>query len=186
MIKFMKLVTLALLSVTLHAHGGQYRGPGDVVPPGGGGRGSGRPTTPGGPSGPSTGRPSGPTAPTPQGPVTGGPRTPAGGPTGGPGPTTGGRGYRPTVDLTGWQFWWEFNKDPFLKLRETILEGPPQAMDSTNNVDIITACMISMAKVGKNHPDFKLLDVFRPHLASNNQEVRETAALALGIAALGK
>lgn len=221
MIKFMKLVTLALLSVTLHAHGGQYRGPGDVVPPGGGGRGSGRPT---GPSGPSTGRPSGPSAPAPtgpQGPVTGGPRTPAGGPTGGPGPTTGGRGYRPTVDLTGWQFWWEFNKDPFLKLRETILEGPPQtgddtfylgntrkraknylaltekdklnvlatlkrAMDSTNNVDIITACMISMAKVGKNHPDFKLLDVFRPHLASNNQEVRETAALALGIAALGK
>ncbi len=221
MIKFTQLVTIALLSVTLYAHGGQYRGPGDVVPPGGGGRGGGRPTTPGGPSGPSTGRPSGPTAPTPQGPVTGGPRTPAGGPTGGPGPTTGGRGYRPMVDLTGWQFWWEFNKDPFLRLREAILEGPPQtgddsfylgntrrraknylavtekdklnvlatlkrAMDSTNNVDIITACMIAMAKVGRNHPDFKLLDVFKPHLASNNQEVRETAALALGIAALGK
>jgi hypothetical protein len=219
MIKFTKLVTIALLSVTLHAHGGQYRGPGDVVPPGGGGGRGGRPTTPGGPSGPSTGRPSGPTAPTPQGPVTGGPRSPRGGPPGGP--TTGGRGYRPMVDLTGWQFWWEFNKDPFLKLRETILEGPPQtgddtfylgntrkraknylaltekdklnvlatlkrAMDSTNNVDIITACMIAMAKVGRNHPDFKLLDVFKPHLASNNQEVRETAALALGIAALGK
>ncbi len=219
MIKFMKLVTLALLSVTLHAHGGQYRGPGDIVPPGGGGRGSGRPT---GPSGPTTGRPSGPTAPPPVPVPTGGPTSPVGGPVGRPGtggPRTG--GYTPMVDLTGWQFWWEFNKDPFLKLRETILEGPPQtgddtfylgntrkraknylaltekdklnvlatlkrAMDSTNNVDIITACMISMAKVGKNHPDFKLLDVFRPHLASNNQEVRETAALALGIAALGK
>jgi hypothetical protein len=46
--------------------------------------------------------------------------------------------------------------------------------------------MIAMAKVGMNHPDFKLIDVFRPHLASKNQEVRETAALALGIAALGK
>jgi hypothetical protein len=45
--------------------------------------------------------------------------------------------------------------------------------------------MISMAKVGMNHPDFKLLDVFKPHLKSNNQEVRETAALAIGIAALG-
>ena len=37
MIKFTQLVTIALLSVTLYAHGGQYRGPGDVVPPGGGG-----------------------------------------------------------------------------------------------------------------------------------------------------
>jgi hypothetical protein len=35
------------------------------------------------------------------------------------------------VDLTGWQFWWEFNKDPFLKLREAILEGPPQTGDDS-------------------------------------------------------
>jgi hypothetical protein len=123
MIKFTQLVTIALLSVTLHAHGGQYRGPGDVVPPGGGGGRGGRPTTPGGPSGPSTGRPSGPTAPTPQGPVTGGPRSPRGGPPGGP--TTGGRGYRPMVDLTGWQFWWEFNKDPFLKTQRSYPRRSP-------------------------------------------------------------
>jgi hypothetical protein len=152
------------------------------------------------------------------------PASPTGGPTGGPGgtgPATGGRGYRPSIDLTGWQFWWEFNKDPFIRLRDAIHRGGPQtgddnyylgntrksaknsleptledklnilatlkrAMDSTNNVDITTACMIAMAKVGMNHPDFKLIDVFRPHLASKNQEVRETAALALGIAALGK
>jgi hypothetical protein len=222
MINFMKLVTIALLSVTLHAHGGQYRGPGDIVPPGGG---RGNPST-GRPSGPTTGGPSGPSAPgrgIPRRPATGGPSGPTGSPTGAPGrggPRTGGRGYTSSIDLTGWQFWWEFNKDPFLRLRDTILEGPPQtgddsfylgntrkrskdylglttkdklnvletlkrAIDSTNNVDIITACMISMAKVGMNHPDFKLLDVFKPHLKSNNQEVRETAALAIGIAALG-
>ena len=39
----------ALLPETALAHGGQYRGPGDVVPPGGGGGGG------------TTGRPSGPT-----------------------------------------------------------------------------------------------------------------------------
>ena len=220
MINLMKVVTILLLSVTLHAHGGQYRGPGDLVPPGGGGRGG----TTGRPTGPSTGGPSGPSAPAPTGPATGGPASPTGGPTGGPGgtgPVTGGRGYRPSIDLTGWQFWWEFNKDPFIRLRDAIHRGGPQtgddnyylgntrksaknsleptledklnilatlkrAMDSTNNVDITTACMIAMAKVGMNHPDFKLIDVFRPHLASKNQEVRETAALALGIAALGK
>jgi hypothetical protein len=43
--------------------------------------------------------------------------------------------------------------------------------------------MIAMAKVGIDHPDFKLKDVFKPYLKSHNQEIRETAALALGIAA---
>ena len=221
MFNFMKIVTIALLSVTLHAHGGQYRGPGDLVPPGGGrgGPSTGRPS---GPSGPTTGSPRGPSAPTPQGPATGGPSSPRGPSTGGRGPTTGRGGYRPMTDLTGWQFWWEFNKDPFIRLRDEIHKGAPQtgddnfylgstrksasrnyleptredklnilatlkrAMDATNNRDIITSCMIAMAKIGVNHPDFKLLDVFKPHLASNNQEIRETAALAIGIAALGK
>lgn len=217
------VVTVLLLSVTLHAHGGQYRGPGDVVPPGGGSRGGAT----GRPSGPTTGGPSGPSAPgpsIPRGPATGGPSGPSGGPTGAPGrggPVTGGRGYTPSIDLTGWQFWWEFNKDPFIRLRDAIHKGGPQtgddnfylgntrkiskdsleptrqdklnilatlkrAMDSTNNVDIITACMIAMAKVGIDHPEFRLYDVFKPHLRSKNQEVRETAALAIGIAALGK
>lgn len=215
-----KFVTVLSLSVPVFAHGGQYRGPGDIVPPGGGrgGPSTGRPTGPstGGPSGPTTGGPT-----NPRGPATGGPSGPSGSPTGAPttGGRTGGRGVM--IDLTGWQFWWEFNKDPFIRLRETVLEGGPQtgddnyylgntrkksknylglteedklnvlatlkrAMDSTENVDMITACMIAMAKVGRDHPDFRLFDVFRPHLKSNNQEVRETAALALGIAALGK
>tara|TARA_R110002074_G_scaffold402324_1_gene606976 strand:- start:24759 stop:25469 length:711 start_codon:yes stop_codon:yes gene_type:complete len=213
-----QLLCVALLATALNAHGGQYRGPGDVVPPGpGGGSSTGRP------SGPTTGGPAGPSAPRPSGPATGGPAGPTtGGPAGGPrgpgGPATGGRGGRLGLDLTQWQFWWEFNKDPFIKLREAIHDGAPQtgsddfylgstrrnaqdslapskedrldilatlrrAMRSTNNVDIITGCMIAMAKIGMDHPEFKLKDVFTPHLKSKNQEVRETAAIALGIAA---
>ena len=106
---------VALLTAPALAHGGQYRGPGDVVPPapgGGGGRtpGAAGPTT-GGPSGPATPGPSNPSTPGPTGPGTGGPA----GPAGPKGPTTGG-GIQLTDDLTRWEFWWEFNKDPFINL----------------------------------------------------------------------
>ena len=201
----------------LSAHGGQYRGPGDIVPPGGGG-GTGRPSGPttGGPTGPSTGRPAGPSTGGPAGPATGGPSNPGG--RGPGGPITGGRGRQMGLDLTQWSFWWEFNKDPFIRLRDAIHKNAPQtgsddfylgstrknsqdnmaptkedkinilatlrrAMKSTNNKDIISSCMVAMAKVGMDHPEFKLKDVFKPYLKSKNQEVRETAALALGIAA---
>ncbi len=93
-------------------HGGTYRGPGDTVPPGGGGGGGG--------GGPSTPGPSGPSAPGPSGPSTPGPAGPAapgssGGPTG-PSTPTGQAG----TDLTLWQFWWGFNKDPYLNLKSKI------------------------------------------------------------------
>ena len=194
MIIMKTLISVLFLTATLLAHGGQYRGPGDVVPPGPGGGGN-------------TGRPSGPT--------TGGPA----GPSTGRGPITGGRGASIGLDLTKWSFWWEFNKDPFIHLKDAIhskctqtgsddfylgstrksnsrdtlaptkedrlnvLATLRRAMKSTNNKDIISACMIAMAKIGMDHPEFKLKDVFKPYLKSLNQEVRETAALALGIAA---
>ena len=216
-----KFILPALLAASLNAHGGQYRGPGDVVPPGpGGGGNTGRPSGPttGGPSGPTTGGPAGPATGGPAGPSTGGPSGP-GGPVG---PTTGGgRGIRLSDDLTDWSFWWEFNKDPFIRLRESVLRGGPEtgsddfylgstrksnsrnslkpserdiqenilpslkkAIDSTEQRDIVTACMIALAKVGKNHSEFKLIDVFKKRLDSHNQEVRETAALAMGIAGI--
>ncbi|MCA8949437.1 MAG: HEAT repeat domain-containing protein, partial [Planctomycetes bacterium] len=123
-------------------------------------------------------------------------------------------------DLTRWEFWWEFNKDPFIRLREAVRSGGPQtgsddfylgagrksdakdslrpteeqimgeilpalkrSLDDTleRDFDIISACMVAMAKIGKDHPDFKLIDVFRNRLKANNQEIRETAAVALGI-----
>ena len=210
----------AMLPESALAHGGQYRGPGDVVPPGPGGGGqTGRPSGPstGGPAGPSTGGPAGPATGGPAGPSTGGPA----GPSGGRGPTTGGRGAEIGDDLTRWSFWWEFNKDPFIRLRDAVLQGGPQtgsddyylggtrksesrdslrptkddimndilpalkkAIDSTDQKDINSSVMIAMAKIGEDHPEFKLKDVFTKRLSLPTQEVRESAALSLGIAAI--
>lgn len=92
-------------------HGGTYRGPGDTVPPGGGGGGGG--------GGPSTPGPSGPSAPGPSGPSTPGPAGPAAPGNSGPkGPTT--QASSAGADLTLWQFWWGFNKDPYLNLKSHI------------------------------------------------------------------
>jgi HEAT repeat protein len=211
---------IALLPETGHAHGGQYRGPGDVVPPSPGGGGKS-----GGPAGPTTGGPAGPSAPAPSGPATGGPAGPSTGgpaaPGGGRGPTTGGRGAQLEDDLTTWNYWWEFNKDPFIRLKDAVNQGGPttgsddfylgstrrsdakdslkptdeqikgeilpalkKAIDSTEQRDINSSCMVAMAKIGKDHPDFKLIEVFTPRLKKADQEVRETAALAIGIAAI--
>jgi hypothetical protein len=210
-----------LLPETAYAHGGQYTGPGDIVPPGPGGSGrSGRPT------GPSTGGPRGPSGPNPSAPVTGGPSGPStGGPTGpgNPGPsggTTGGRGMTVVDDLTTWSYWWELNKAPFIRLRDAVHQGTTQtgnddyylghrkdssrntqrptsddiinnilpalkkAIDSTDQLDINSSCMIAMAKIGNDHPEFQLKDVFAARLGQGSQELRETAALSLGIAAI--
>ncbi|MFY9344546.1 MAG: HEAT repeat domain-containing protein, partial [Planctomycetota bacterium] len=144
------------------------------------------------------------------------------GPSGGRGPTTGARGAQIDDDLTTWNYWWEFNKDPFIRLKDAVQQGGPQtgsddfylggtrrndakdllkpsseqilgevlpalkkAIDSTDQRDITSSCMVAMAKIGTNHPEFNLIDVFKPRLKRNDQEVRETAALALGISALG-
>ena len=94
-------------------HGGTYRGPGDTVPPGGGGGG-------GAPGAPGSG---GPATPGPGGPGTPGPATP-GGPVGsGPAaPTTSGGGDS-GPDLTIWQYWWGFNREPYLNLKSHIHAG---------------------------------------------------------------
>ena len=108
--------TLALPSLSF-AHGGTYRGPGDTTPPsGGGGGGGGGPATPG---------PAGPGVPGPGGLSTPGAVTP-GAPVGGPGgpskPRTGSTDAGP--DLTVWQFWWAFNKDPYLNLKSHLTAMP--------------------------------------------------------------
>lgn len=215
---------LVAVSETVRAHGGEYRGPRDTVPPspgGGGGR-------TGGPAGPTTGGPGGPSAPSPGSPGTGGPAGPTtGGPTTGGAPpaggTTGGpRGAQLDDDLTRWDYWWEFNKDPYIRLRDSVHSGGAitstdddffvgstmrkdnrgslrpsseqilgdilpalkKAIDSTTQRDINSSCMIAMAKIGVDHPDFTLRSVFTPRLKRNDQEIRETAALSLGIAAI--
>jgi len=67
-----------------------------------------------------------------------------------------------------------------------ILPALKKAIDSTDQRDINSSCMIAMAKIGQNHPEFALKDVFTPRLAKNDQEIRETAALSLGIAAIAE
>ncbi|MCA8964138.1 MAG: hypothetical protein H6838_17085 [Planctomycetes bacterium] len=215
------LSALLFMPALLPAHGGQYVGPPDIVPPHPGGGGStGRPV------GPTTGQPGSPGTPQPSGPVTpgGAPGTTGGRPAPGASPQpgqTGPRGYELTTDLTQWDIWWEMNKNPYLRLREAVHRGPVQtgdddywlgpgrrhvaqdllaptqqqildeilpalkkAMDSTSQRDITSSCMVAMAKIGQNHPTFRLVDVFAPRLRENDQEVRETAALALGIAGI--
>jgi HEAT repeat protein len=204
---------------SLRAHGGQYRGPGDVVPPNPGGGGSPKTPGPGGPStpgpgGPSTPGPSGPSTPGPSGPATGGPSAPSGK----GGPTTGPRGIQLDDDLTRWLYWWEFNKDPFIRLKDAIHSGGPvsgsddvffgasrrvesknlsrpsdtdkkdrilpklkEAIDQTDQRDITSSCMVAMAKLGMDHDSFKIQPIFEARLKSRDQEIRETAALALGI-----
>jgi HEAT repeat protein len=211
------LACAALVMGHAYAHGGTYRGPGDVVPPNPGG--GGAPKTPG-PGGPSTPGPGGPSTPGPSGPSTPGPSGPSTGGPGGPaarGPSTGPRGLTLEADLTGWQFWWEFNKDPFIRLKEAIQTGGPttggdiiyvgeskraeskdvlrpsaaekkeilpalkRAMDGTDNRDITSSCMVAMAKIGMDHETFEIVPIFKERLKSKDQEIRETAALAMGI-----
>jgi len=199
------------------AHGGQYRGPADVVPPGGGSK----PGTPAGPTAPTTGGgPPGPSVPAPTTPGGPGPTTPGGTGGGGPprGATTGGITLEP--DLATWDYWWEFNKDRYLNLKDAVHRSGPitgsedlwmgarfareatlrptreqlrddvlpalhRAIESTDQRDIASSCMVAMAKIGMDHPRFKLVDVFRERLRRPDQELRETAALVLGIAARG-
>ncbi len=160
------LLGATLLAATLPAHGGAYRGPLPSVP---------GPTTPGGPT------------------------------TGGPGSrTTGASG---STDRTRWQLWWEFNKDAYLRRRpgeggvteggielpsglpvtldhkrNAILPALRRLMRTTSNRDITSSCMVALAKIGIDHEDFQILPLLSKQLRRGDQEIRETAALALGIA----
>ncbi len=50
--------------------------------------------------------------------------------------------------------------------------------------DIVSASIVALAKVGRDHRDFQILPLIRAQLRSRDQEIRETAAVALGIAQL--
>ncbi|MEM7199314.1 MAG: HEAT repeat domain-containing protein [Planctomycetota bacterium] len=209
---------LVALAPDAAAHGGKYRGPEDIVPPNAG-RGYGN-STPGpkgtgarGPT-PNTPAPAAPSTPGPTGPVTG---APGANPTA-RGPSTPGRGVQVGPDLSRWQFWWEFHKDPYINLREAIHAGSittgsaefimgghrrseakdkiapsetdilkrvlpalKRSLDGTDQRDIVSSCLIAMAKIGKDHESFRILDEMRKRLTSRDQEIRETAALAMGI-----
>lgn len=106
--------SLCLQDIT-SGHGGTYRGPGDTVPPGGGGGGGGA-GAPGAPA-PGAPAPSAPGAPAPSSPG-----APAGGPAGPKQPMSSG-GLDTGPDLTVWQYWWGFNKEPYINLKAAIHSG---------------------------------------------------------------
>ncbi|HEX6882563.1 MAG TPA: HEAT repeat domain-containing protein [Planctomycetota bacterium] len=206
---------LVALQGSSHAHGGQYRGPGDTVPPGGGGGGGG------GGAGPATG-PAGPTSPGGAGPSTPGAGAPGAPGAGGGKPVTGGGGDS-GPDLTQWTFWWEFNKEPYLNLKSKVQSGATetgtdgfflghgakaqtkdnlkptqeqvrqkivpallQALEKETNNDIVTGCLIALAKIGdapSETGESQFEQVIRKFLSDKNQEISETAAVALGILA---
>lgn len=209
------LILASILSFagSAHAHGGNYRGPGDTVPPGGGGSGGGGGVGPGG---------------VPPGPGITGPRIPGTPGAGAPnipglskGPSTGVGDSG--ADRTQWSFWWEFNKEPYLSLKARIHEVEPhsgtdgfflgfgekdqgkisrkptqqqirevvvpallQALERETNNDILTGCLIALAKIGDapgETSESEFERVITPFLSDKNQEVSETAAVALGILA---
>lgn len=171
----------ALLASHAAAHGGVYRGPGGTVPPGG--------------------SPTGPMTPGPgPAPVTGGGSSDSLGwslwwsfqratylelraaLTRGA-PTTGSNGFylgrgqteTPTTRL------------PLSLLQERVVPALLAALEERNQ-DVQTAALVALARIGVEPAAptgagtaRTLIDVFRGHLASDRQEVAETAALALGI-----
>lgn len=68
---------------------------------------------------------------------------------------------------------------------DKVLPALKRTLDATAQRDITSSGLVAMAKIGRDHAQFRLLDVFRERLAAHDQEVRETAALAIGIAAQG-
>lgn len=196
----------------LGAHGGTYRGPGDTVPPGAGGGGggagtggtTGAPSTGDSPVGPATGGAIGPAGSSPgAAPVT----------TGGGGPTVDpelwtfwwefnkdpflnlkaaiyedakssgddeiflGKGSREDVKTT-----FRPEKQQIDAATAAIIA----TLESESNNDIVTGCLIALAKIGDTVPEQGLSEfeeIIRPYLADSNQEIQETAAIALGILA---
>jgi HEAT repeat protein len=170
-----------LFAGALPAHGGQYRGPGAPAMPG-------VPMPPGTPV---------PTTPGPGTPVTGAqptipeeaswqvwwelnkdpfvqplPGAPAG-------PTTGSDdfylGRRRTVRA-------ETLAPNAIDVLETVVPALVALLEKDRNRDVQTACMMALAKIGRAPQDVDLEALFAARLARDNQEVRETAALALGVA----
>jgi HEAT repeat protein len=206
--------TFGLQELTF-SHGGTYRGPGDTVPPGGGGSGGGGPSTPG-PSGPGTPGPSGPSTPGPAGPGTpgggpsGGSGPVTGGGEGGPDLTAWTFWWEfnkePYLNLkakihagttqTGSDTWFlgqgqrDAAKDNMRpseeQIRQKVVPALLRALETESNNDILTGCMIALAKIGDEKDESavsKFEQAILPHLKSKVQEISETAAVALGILA---
>ncbi|MEE2887102.1 MAG: HEAT repeat domain-containing protein [Planctomycetota bacterium] len=194
---------------SVSAHGGRYRGPkppNQIQPPWASKIPQGK--------GPQTTRPLGgvpvPRVPSPAGPPASGPLTPRGVPIGGaidlarwqgwwemnrdryllvkdalssPATATGSDQYfmgpqrRPAED--------NLRASEYEAMANLILPALHEALRNASDRDIVSACLVGMAKIGLDTNTIKLRDVLVSYLSATNQEVRETAALALGISRQG-
>jgi HEAT repeat protein len=166
-------------------HGGTYRGPGDVQgPPDPGGPstggGGGGPPTGGGGGGPTTGGGGGPTTP--------GGAPPGGAPpgAGGKGPTTGGaavggkKGPR-AEGFESWQFWWEYNKDRFINVRERLAEGNT----TSGTGGFLTgggkkSSASSSSRPSADEVNARIVPLLKSVLGEDDMDIVDSAVLALG------
>lgn len=170
------------LESSAFAHGGQYRGPGDSVPPTEGpGPGTGGPNT----GGPVTGGPGGPVTPGGgRGPTTpgGGPVVPGGGgPPRGPVTSAGGKKNKPTEGFEQWQFWWENNKDPYLNLKASLAGGAVKS----GSAGFLAGMGRREESETSNRPSAseaqqQIVPVLKSMLKEKDADIVDSAVLALG------
>lgn len=174
-------LSVAISGASAWAHGGQYKGPSDTVPPGLGG--GGDTTPPGNPGGPGTPGPGAPTTGGPRGPATGGPPVAPGGGQGGirggsgglTGRRSSGEGYE------RWEFWWEHNKDPFLQLKSRLSK---RGVTSNSGGGLIGRTKKS-EEIATNRPSpseirSTILPVLLDGLTKTYPDIVDSAALAIG------
>src|SRR5215471_6412667 len=175
------------IAAALHAHGGQFRGPAsNPTPP--------LPGVPL-PGGPGSGMPGGATPPT--APTTGGRPSPSDGTSWQvwwefakdpwlieaplqTGPVSGSDEYflgTRRADAAR-----DVMAPTEIDRHDRIADALLRAIRADRSRDVATACLVALAKVGVDPPGARLVDVFRDFIADNDQEVRETAVLAFGIA----
>lgn len=165
-------------------HGGVYRGPGGTVPPGGAPGGSGPTSSGGGPASPGSagadsdswatwwayrrdpflelkaavhGEPIGPGAT---------PRTPGNG-------FGLGRGER--IDDS------QALRPAAIVVRDRIVPALRRALHADPSVDMRSACLLGLAKIGEDPEGESLSELLESYLDDSVQEVAESAALALGL-----
>jgi HEAT repeat protein len=126
------------------------------------------------------------------------------------GPSTGGAGA-PDRDVAAWSIWWALNRDGYLPRFPRVFDGgvapagsaaspgqrpgkglryevvTPILLDALRNErddEMKVACLMAVARIGEApQPSTRpaLVDAIRPFLADRNQDVHETAVVALGV-----
>jgi HEAT repeat protein len=173
------------LSLPALAHGGSYRGPtmpSGGVPPAGGAPPAAPVAPPPGPGSGAGATGAGPSIPDavswqvwwefnkdPYVQQTSGPR----------GPTTGSDDFY--LGQRRAEAWVDTLLPSEADLRDRVVPAIVALLEAETNRDIQTACLMALGKMGAEAPGIDLEQVIAARLSRDDQEVRETAALALGV-----